>query len=130
MYDIPSCHHARETRTRCRDVVSLIRSRGPLNMTMFAGPHTCGRNWSPDVIQRMKNKIKSLLDIGDILSPGRSRNATGAKIAAIVASVLIPREAWRTEECKGSKVTYPVLSLGQFFPLAKRFVDKCNVRTL
>ena len=33
----------------------------------------------------MKSKIKSLLDIGDILSPGRSRNTTGAKTAAVDA---------------------------------------------
>ena len=36
-----------------------------------------------DVIQVMKSKIKSLLDTGDILSPGRSRNTTGAKTAVM-----------------------------------------------
>lgn len=33
--------------------------------------------------QAMKSKIKSLLDTGDMLSPGRLRNTTGAKTAAI-----------------------------------------------
>lgn len=48
-------------------MLHVYRSRGSLN------------------IHVMKSKIKSLLAIGDRLSPDRSRNTTGAKTAAVDA---------------------------------------------
>jgi len=77
----------------------------------------------------MKSKIKSLLDTGDILSPGRSRNTTGAKTAAIDTFGVVNslRNVWREGEMHS---TYPILLLGQSSPHLERTVDKCNVGTL
>jgi hypothetical protein len=51
----------------------------------------------------MKSKIKSLFDTGDMLSPGRSRNTTGAKAAAVDESALALEKVWLTEECRYNK---------------------------
>jgi len=92
-------------------MLHVYRSRGSLNLHV------------------MKSKIKSLLAIGDILSPGKSRNTTGAKTAAVDAFGVVSSPSQK-EESTVQQMTYPTLSLCQSSPHPERAVDRCSAGML